>query len=71
MDIKETLATMLIFVFGIGFFILLQDALTTLDTSGWTFTGASFLISFLPVVPWIFLIGGLTVPIYILMRSNK
>lgn len=70
MEINETLTVVLIFVFGIVFFVILSEKLVALDTSGWTFTGSAFLITFLPYVPWLFLIGILSIPLYLVFKKT-
>lgn len=69
METQETLAYLLIFVFGVVFFIILQNQIGALDTSGWTFTGAEFLIVFIPLVPWLFLAACIIVPVFWMLKK--
>lgn len=70
MEVNETLAYVLIFVFGIVFFVLINNTIINLDTSAWAFTGHDFVISFLPVIPWMFLVGCLMVPVYMVIKKT-
>lgn len=62
--IEDWLLFILVFVFGVGMFVAMQNGFKTLDTSGWTFLGASFVISFLPVIPYLWLIGIIILNVY-------
>jgi hypothetical protein len=69
MEISKALTTMLLFVFSVVFFVIINENIASVDTSAWTFVGAAFVISFLPIVPWLFLVGSLSIPIYLLVKT--
>lgn len=56
-------------VFGVAVFVLTYDAILTVDTSDWAFTGHEFVISFLPAMPYLLLIGLIAPPSYFLFRE--
>lgn len=70
-EIKEYLVYCLLFVFSVVMFILIMDNIQTVETAGWTFTGHEFVASFLPVVPYLWLVGSLSVPIYLIVRETE
>jgi len=70
-DTDRILLYVLIMLFGIGLFALLQGYVITLNTSAWTFRGASFVIAVLPILPFLFLISIIVIPIYFIAESAE
>ena len=69
MKVETVLVVMLMFVFGIAIFIILNNYILNLDTSSWSFSGYEVITSILPFIPWIFIVALIMVPTYILFKE--
>lgn len=68
--VVTVLAVLLLMVFGVGFFILINDAVADVDVETWDFVGADVAAAILPAVPTVFLICFLLPPLYILIKKG-
>jgi len=69
MKVETVLVVMLMFVFGIAIFIILNNYILNLDTSSWSFSGYEVIVAILPFIPWIFIVALIMVPTYILFKE--
>lgn len=69
MDHEKLLFYVLIMLFGIGLYVPLQGYMIALDTSGWTFAGASFVASIIPILPILWLLAVTLVPTYFIVEN--
>ena len=69
MDVEETLIYILLFLFGVAGFLLIQNATVNLDTSAWTFSGHEFVSIIMPYVSYIYLAVLLLVPTYKIIKE--
>ena len=69
MEISETIVYMFIMLFGIGTFVLMQDAIGALDYGAWTFTGHAIVAAIMPFISYIYLAAMICVPIYKIMKG--
>lgn len=69
MNTEETLIVILMFLFGVFGFVVLQNEVSAIDTTSWAFTGSEFIIALLPFVSYIYLVVMMTVPVYRLFRE--
>ena len=68
---QKILIMLLMVVLIIGTFPLIQNAIINLDTSLWTFDGASSVILFLSAIPYLYLLIGCLVPVYFIMELRE
>ena len=71
MDTEETLIVLLMFLFGIAGFVMLQNEIPLIDTAEWSFTGSGFVIVILPFISWIYLVSMMMVPVYRLFKEGR
>jgi len=64
METEEVIIYSLLFIFGVGGFLLIQNAVPTLPMDTWTFTGHEIVASFMPYVSYLYLVAMLLVPTY-------
>lgn len=70
MDMSKILTNVLIIIFGIGLFVYLQSSIMALETSAWTFGGHDIVIAILPILPTIFLVCLIAIPIAIIAKEG-
>lgn len=71
MDYSKILIYAITMLIGIALFSILESYIITLDTSAWAFTGANFIISVLPILPILFLVGIIVVPVYFIVEEAQ
>lgn len=59
----------LMMLVGIGVYVMLQSYTISLVTTSWTFRGATFVKAVVPVLPILFLIGVIVIPVYFLKEA--
>lgn len=69
METEEIIIYMLLFIFGVGGFLLIQNAIPSLDMAAWTFTGHEIVETFMPYVSWLYLVAMLLVPTYRIIKE--
>jgi hypothetical protein len=70
MEREKIFVYALIMILGLGIFPLMQEAIIDKDMSGWTFTGAAFVIRLLGVLPYIWLAAFILIPAYFIMQER-
>jgi len=71
MEVGRILTYVFLFAIGVGLFVFLQNFMMTLDMSGWTFGGHEFVTPILPVMPTVFLVLLIVVPIYFIRKEIR
>lgn len=69
MEVSETIVYLFIMLFGIGTFVLMQDAIGALDYEAWTFTGHAIVAAVMPYMSYIYLTAMISVPIYKIFKG--
>lgn len=70
MSPEKTLVYCLMYILGIGMFLLIMDNMpTSAVMAAWTFTGASFAAAIFPVLPYLFLGAMLLVPSALILKE--
>lgn len=67
----EILLYVLTMLLGIGLFVALQSYVMALDMSLWTFQGAAFVKLVIPILPAIFLICIIVIPVYYIVEAAE
>ena len=70
-DLEEVVITSCMSVMFMILFPLLQGYMIGLDTSRWSFAGASGVIAFTRATPFIFLIAGVCMMVYAIARRLR
>jgi hypothetical protein len=71
MEVGKLIMYVFLILFGIGLFVYLQGFVQTLDMSGWTFGGASFVRTVIPAMPMIFLVVLIVIPVYFVVEEVR
>ena len=70
METEEVIIYCLLFIFGVGGFLLIQNGIPTQEVmEAWTFTGHEIVSAFMPCVSWVYLIAMLLVPTYKIIKE--
>ena len=69
MEHGQMLLYVLTMLFGVGLFVALQSYVMALDMSLWAFQGASFVKLVIPILPTIFLICIIVIPVYFILEA--
>ena len=69
MEHGQILLYTLTMLFGIGLFVALQSYVMALDMTLWTFQGAAFVKLVIPILPVIFLICIIVIPVYFIVEA--
>jgi len=71
METVDLLIYCAVFVFGIILFPIMIQGIAAVDMTAWTFAGHAEVASFLTVFPYLFLIGMITGPLYMILRLRS
>lgn len=69
METEEVIIYCLLFIFGVGGFLLIQNAVPDLAMDSWTFTGHEIVAAVMPYVSYIYLVAMLLVPTYKVIKE--
>ena len=69
MDASRIMFYTILMLFGIGLFVALQSYVIGLDMSAWSFEGAAIAKLIVPILPVLFLLGVVLVPVYFIMEG--
>jgi hypothetical protein len=69
MEHGQILLYVLTMLFGVGLFVALQSYVVGMNMTTWSFQGASFVKLVIPILPTIFLICIIVIPVYFIMEA--
>jgi hypothetical protein len=71
MEHEKILFYIILILVGVGVFVMLQSYTISLVTTSWTFRGAAFVKAILPILPLIFLVTVITIPVYFIVEAAE